>query len=59
MPLIPVATLAAIETGQCMLLITVVHAFNASPREEYKTGGNSSHTQSHSEIPRDRIIISD
>ena len=37
----------------------VVHAFNPSPREEYKTGGNSSHTQSHSEIPGDRITISD
>ncbi|CAO2596351.1 hypothetical protein LEMLEM_LOCUS8582 [Lemmus lemmus] len=42
----PLATLVAIETWQCMPLIPVVHAFNPSPREDYKMGGDSSHTQS-------------
>ena len=37
----------------------VVHAFNPRPREEYKIGGDSSLTQSHSEIPGGRIAISD
>ena len=40
-------------------LVPVVHAFQPSPREEYKTGGDSSQTQSHSEIPGDKIAISD
>ena len=37
----------------------VVHAFNPSTREEYKTGGNNSQTQAHSEIPGGRIAILD
>ena len=28
-----------------------MHAFNPNPRKEYKMGGDSSQTQSHSEIP--------
>ena len=35
----------------------VMHSFNPSPKEEYKTRGDSSQTRSHSEIPRDRIAI--
>ena len=36
-----------------------MHAFNPSPRGEYKMGGDSSQTQSHSEILGGRIAISD
>lgn len=45
--LITVATRVAIETGQGMSLIPVLHVINPSPREKYKTGGNSSQSQSH------------
>ena len=41
------------------LLNPVVYDFNSSPREDYKIGGDSSQSQSHSEIPGGRIAISD
>lgn len=45
-----------------MPVIPVVHTFNLTPREEYKTRplwGDSSQTQPHSEIPEGRFTISD
>ena len=42
MPLILVTTLVAIEIEWCMPLVMGVQAFNPSPREDYKVGGNSS-----------------
>ena len=39
--------------------VVVIHALNPRTREDYKTGGDSSQSQSHSEIPGGRIAISD
>ena len=35
----------------------VVHAFNPKTRQDYKTGGDSSQSQSHSEIPGNRFAV--
>ena len=53
-PLIPVTTLVCHRNWA-----VVMHAFNPSPREEYKMGGDGSQTQSHSETPEGRITILD
>ena len=42
-----------------MPLIEMVNTFNPSPREVYKTVGNSSNTQSLAKVPKGRITISD
>ena len=42
-----------------MPLIEMVRAFNPSPREVYKTGGNSSNTQFYAKVPKGRITVSD
>ena len=52
--LIPIAT----EITSCHRN-QVVHAFDPSPREEYKTRDDNSQRQSYFEIPGGRIAISD
>ena len=53
-PLIPVARLVCHRNQ-----VVVVHAFNPSTRKEYKTGGDSSHSQSPSEVPGGKMAILD